>query len=330
MRTMWTFLPILGAPRAHRRGIVGLWSASAVVLSAGATAHAGLTYQTSPNPGGYIQACAGPTTPGSFPWPGADLTSLFGNPASDIHEQSFLGLTTASASAAYAGGNTSNSSSGSVGMGYAHMQAANNAPNNSFFAAGDVEAGWKDSFLISNPALTGQAGFMQFTLHVSGSLAAAGFAGASNFTVTGYKNTAQLMVNPLFSPGNSTLLSTDRQYGSWRISSDFSTESLAVLDTVTFAVPITFGTPFDLSIFARAHAGMRSSSSVGGNSTSSADFSTTLSWGGITNVYLGTTPGASYELVSGSGTDWTQPVVPAPGALVALGLAGIGVLRRRR
>ena len=313
-----------------RRDVVGLWCAGAVVLSAGAIAHGGMTYQTSPNPGGYIQACAGPSTPGSNPWPGADLTSLHTNPASDVHEQSFLALTTASASAAYAGGNTSNSSSGLVGMGFAHMQAANNAPNNSFFAAGDVEAGWKDSFLISNPALTGQAGFMQFTLHVSGSLAAAGFAGSSGFTVTGYKNAAQLMANPLFSPGNSTPISSDRQYGTWRISSDFSTESLPVLGTVTFAVPITFGTPFDLSIFARAHAGMRSSSSVGGNSTSSADFSTTLTWGGITNVYLGTTPGAEYDLTSGSGTDWTRPVVPAPSAALAMAIGGAVMRRRRR
>lgn len=301
------------------------------LLTLASGASAGFSFLTTDSPGGFIQACAGPLTPGANPGPGSDFAPVFASGVgADIQEQEFSGNSTVSRSAVYSGGSTSNSASGTVGLGFGQFIAENNAPNSSFFAQAVANGGWQDSFLISNPALTGQSGFMQFTVHVTGDLDASGFAGSAGFAVTGYKDDVQLLVNPLFDPGNSTPLSTDRQYGNWAIATDFSTLNLTVADTVTFAVPFTFGTPFDLGIYGRALAGMRSSSGVAGNSTASADFASTMTWGGIVDVYHGSTPGAEYELESGSGIDWRGPFVPAPGATAVLVLSGLGVARRRR
>ena len=172
---------------------------------------------------------------------------------------------------------------------------------------------------MSHPSLNGQSGFMQFTLHANGTLFASGFAGAASLTVTGYKDSAQLMMNGFFSPGNSDLIGTDRQYGHWAIATygNPPTDGKSVNDTVTFAVPITFGTPFKLGIYAAARAGMRSSSGVAGNSTAQSHFGGAgLTWGGVTNVFNNGVPISGYTISSSSGTNWNGPLgPPIPGDL---------------
>ncbi|MBX3380021.1 MAG: hypothetical protein KF805_07985 [Phycisphaeraceae bacterium] len=254
---------------------------AATGLCSCASALAGLSQSTISAPGGFGQACAGPDTPGSSPWPGSDFTSLHTAVGSDAQEGSFSGISSVSRNAGYSSGNISNSSGGSFGMGFISGNAHNNAPNNSHFAQADINGGWKETFLITNAAYTGQSGFMVFTLNVSGSLAAAGFAGAANFRVTGYKNDIQLMINSLFSAGNSDAISTDRQYGNWAVSTSSigDTKSKGVSGTLTFAVPFTFGTTFNLGIYGYARAGMRSASGVAGNSTAEAILAK-LAWGG--------------------------------------------------
>jgi hypothetical protein len=78
----------------------------------------------------------------------------------------------------------------------------------------------------------------------------------------------------------------------------------------TFAVPIVFGTPFKLGVYADAKAGMRSSSGVPGNSTATSTFTNGVTWNGISNVFLGTTPIATYTISSGTGVDWSGPIGP--------------------
>ena len=291
-------------------------AAAFVIALFSVAAHAGFTFNTAPAPGGFLQACAGPSTPGSSPWPGSDFTALYTAPGSDVQELPFTGVGSAALAAAYSGGNTSNGCEGATGMGYAQLSAHNNAPNNSSFAGADANGGWSEIFTVNSPGLNGQTGFMQFTLDVSGTLFASGFAGSSSFKVTGYKDGVQLVANPLFDAGNSDPLGTGSQYGNWAVATfgNPPTAGKTVVDTVTFAVPITFGTPFKLGIYAVARAGMRSSSGVAGNSTAQTDFSDGLTWGGVAAVYHGMTPIGDYTIVSGTSVDWDGPVAPPSSA----------------
>lgn len=288
------------------------------------SASAGYTFNTVPAPGGFIQACAGPATPGSAPWPGDDFTALFTAPGSDVDEQAFTGSSSASASAQYSAPSYANSASGQTGFGYASLVADNNAPNSSQFAAANANGGWSDFITVSHPSLNGQTGFMQFTLDANGTLFASGFAGSASLTVTGYKDSAQLQQNGFFSPGNSDPIGTDRQYGHWAIATygNPPTDGKTVDGTVTFAVPITFGTPFKLGIYAAAKAGMRSSSGVPGNSTAQSHFGGAgLTWGGVTNVFHNGAPISGFTISSTSGTNWNGPIgPPIPGDLNGDGL----------
>lgn len=313
----------------HARHALTTRTGGMLSLLVATAAGAGLTFNTAPVPGGFIQACAGPSTGGASPWPGDDYTALFGAAGSDVQESAFVGSGPASDSAAYSSATIANSASGTVGLGYVKFVASNDAPNNSFFPAGIANGGWSETFVVTSPGLDGEDGFMQFTLNASGTLFASGFTGSSSFTVTGYKDTTQLMVNPLFDPGDSNLLSTDRQYGNWAVATfgNPPTDSKTVNDTVTFAVPIVFGTEFKLGIYATARAGMRSSGGVPGNSTAETNFSTGLAWGGVVAVYHGMTPIDEYAITSGSGTNWGPPVVPpAPADLNGDGVVDGGDL----
>jgi hypothetical protein len=286
-------------------------AACAAMISS--AAHAGLNYNTVPAPGGFVQACAGPSTGGASPWPGSDVTAYFTAPGSVVHEQSFSGDASAHRTAAYAAGSTANACDAQSGLGWAILSATNDAPNSSSFAGSEANGGWTETFRIDSPGLTGMTGYMQFTLNVTGSLHAAGFAGSASFLVTGYKDNAQLMINGLFNKGGSDALSTDRQYGNWAVSSS-PDSGKTVTDTVTFAVTFTYGTPFKLGIYGLAKASMRSSSGVSGNSTADANFQ--LTWGGVSWVYFGLFPNSNYTITSGTGVDWSGPQdPPIPGDL---------------
>ncbi len=292
-----------------------------------ATAHAGFSYLTAPAPGGFMQAGAAPTGTGANPWPGGDFTVQFPNPASDFSEIDFDGPGPATVFAAYADANVVNGCVGTAALGYATYGAHNDAPNNSGFAHAIANGGWSEIFTVSHPTLDGQSGFMQFTLNVSGTLSATGFAGSAGLLLTGYKDNAQLLANPLFDPGGSDPIGSDRQWGNWALSTFAVGEvaNKAVDDTVTFAVPFTFGTPFKLGIYARASAGMRSNSGVPGNSTATASFDGPgqgLFWGGIIGIWHG---GATIDgaiVASGSGVDWSGPV----GGSIVGDLNGDGVV----
>lgn len=278
----------------------------AIMLLAGSTAVAGISQATLVAPGGFVQAGAGPSTPGSPGWPGLDWTPYHTAPGSDVHEASFSGVSTATTSASFAGGSISNSGSGTCGMGWVVLNAANSAPNSSQGPRGECNGGWKETFLITHPSHTGQTGYMQFTVHATAYLFASGFAGSAALDVTAYKDNIQLMNNALANPGNSDLLSTDRQYGHWAIATygNPPTDSKNVNGTVTFAVPFTFGTPFSVGVYACAYGGMRSQSGVSGNSTAQAGTPALVNWTGITNIFVNNVPISGASLSSGTGLNW--------------------------
>ncbi|MBX3380018.1 MAG: hypothetical protein KF805_07970 [Phycisphaeraceae bacterium] len=272
-----------------------------------------LKQSTTPAPGGFIQAGAGPSTCGCGPWPGDDWTTVYTGGLADLHELAFSGNSSASRSATYSSSEISASSSGSAAMGFVQMDASVSFPSTAAFSAGISNGGWNETFLISNPAHTGQAGFMQFTVTVVGRLDATGVTGAAAFTATAFKDNLQLMSNPLANPGNSDLLSTDRQYGNWGIATygNPNADGKNVNDTVTFAVPFTFGTSFKLGVYVNCRAGQRSSGGFGTPNTSHATLSQ-FGWGGISNIYFNGAPVGGSTISSGTGIDWTQPIVGTP------------------
>ncbi len=277
---------------------------------AAAPTNAGLTFALAPAPGGFVQACAGPSTGGNAAAPGADQFLIFTpNTGANLVEAAFVGDTDADLSTAYAGNGITNSSHAVAGLGFIHLNASNSGPDAANFPTGIAHGGWSETFVVSNRALTGQSGFLQFTLDVHGTLFAAGLTGSSSFNVTGYKDNAVLLANEFFDPGDSDLIGGSAQYGNWGIATygNPPTDGKTVNDTVTFAVPFTFGTPFKLGIYAYARAGMRSSGGNGGSSSAETHFEEGLVWGGIAAIYNGTTPFNDYTITSGSGIDWTQP-----------------------
>jgi len=294
----------------------------AALLVAGlcTNALAGISQSTLASPGGFFQAGAAPSTSGASFGPGLDLATLIGGAGSMLNEGSFSGLGFVARSASSTGANQNNSSSGSAGMGYVLFDASNDAPNSSFFPVAGANGGWKDTFTVLHPAHNGQAGFLQFTVDASGFLEAVGFAGSVSMQVTAFKDNIQLLANQFSSPGNSNPLSTDRQYGNWGFATNGSPSELSesINGTATFAVPIIFGTPFTLGVYGSGLTGMRSSSGVAGNSTSRIE-SGRFRWGGILNIFAGSTSvTAGATVVSASGKDWgpgVQPPDPCPGDL---------------
>ena len=285
----------------------GCFVAALVTMPHGA--FAGLSQSTVAAPGGFVQACAGPVTNGAGGWPGSDWFLAY--PGGDLHEGSFAGNSSLSRSASFSGSGIINSASGTVGMGYAKMGANDSFPSTASFSAGVANGGWKETFLISHPSHNGQAGTMQFTVEVVGRLDATGITGSAAFTTTAYKNNAQLQSNSLANPGSSDLLSTDRQYGNWAVAtfSDGTSDGKNVNGVVTYAVPFTFGTAFNLGVYVNCRASQRSSGGFGTPNTSSAQL-TSFRWTGITNIYAGATPISGATVVGGTGINWGQPINP--------------------
>ena len=289
----------------------------AAVLACGAggfVASGGLSQSVLVSSGGFVQAGADPVTSGLIGWPGEDLHLAIGGPGSNLAEGFFSGLGTITRSASSAGGGVSNSAQGKVGMGYLVFSASNAAPDAAPFAYAMANGGWKETMTVSNAAHTGEPGFLQFGINVSAFLRTTGLTGAATVRLTVYKDNVQLLANEFFDPGNSDLLSTDRQYGQWGLASYGETEEKVVRGDATFAVPITFGTPFTLGVYAWSVAGMRSSGGFGDSSTALVD-TATVRWGGILNLYAGSTPVSG--IISGqTGKDWgpgTLPPDPCPG-----------------
>ena len=283
-------------------------------------AAAGISQSTLVSPGGFVQAGSAVSTSGGSLAAGEDLALTVNSAGSMLNESSFAGLGLASQSASSSAANLNNSAFGTAGMGYLKLDAFNNAPNFSLFPIGAVNGGWKETFTINNPAHTGQPGMLVFSVAASGFLKATGFAGAAAVTVTAYKDNVQLMINSFFNPGNSDLLGTDRQYGNWDIATNGTPNLLTkpFNDSVTMAVPFTFGTPFTLGVYAVGRSGMRSSSGVSGNSTALVE-GAVVRWGGIENILAGSTSvTATSTVVSATGKNWgpaTFPPDPCTGDL---------------
>jgi hypothetical protein len=292
--------------------------------------------------GGFVSACAYSNAGSGFT-PGSNLTSLFG--AGHCVSDTFSGTGSATGSAVYSdpSAQTANQAQGTVGLGTIHLSASNSAPNNSYFAAAGANGGWTETLVANATNQAGHAGVTVVALKVTGSLAAHGFAGASGFTLTGYKDKDQLTiygVQGLYDYGTqSTPLSTDRQVANWSVATygaPYDNASAIINDTINFAIPVTLGTSCSFGVYGYALAGMRSISAIQGISSADTDFSHTVTWGGVVGIYDADGHALSgYSLTSASGADWTRPLaapVPEPEtwALMLTGLGLLGFAARRR
>jgi hypothetical protein len=299
----------------------GFWracgSCGALLVVAGAVA--GVSQSTLVSPGGFVQAAADIDTSSFSALPGDDLVPFINGPGSQLNESVFSGLGQETQSAAVSSTNINLNSDGLIGMGYAVYNAFCSAPGTSHFPFALATGGWKDTFTVSNPLYTGQAGFMQFTVDATGFIKATGFSGAASIRIAAHKDNVSLLKNQFFNPGNSVPLGTDRQYGNWSVASfaNPDVQTLSVNGTVTFAVPITFGTPFTLGVYSRGVGSTRSQSSIQTIGTGRTE-NAIVRWGGIVNIYAGTTPVSGSTVISLSGKDWgpaTQVPDACPGDL---------------
>jgi len=273
-----------------------------------------------------VASCAGMTNGGSFT-AGANLEAEFTAGSYNCNSQ-LAASGGVSASASYASGQISNDAQGSVTYGTMHFAANNSAPSNSFFPSGKTTGGWADTWTISSPGLDGQAGRLVFTVDVTGTLHADGFAGSTRFQLLEYVNKQMVYRDAIFDAANPVIgVSTDRQQRVWALASDWSNLDATVDETVTFTVPFVYGQSFELGIFGFLTAGMRSASSITSISNANGDFSHTITWGGIQQVLSNGVP-VEFTASTASGTNWAVPV-PEPASAMLI-LAGVGALAMRR
>ncbi len=174
------------SPFSSRLAVGCLCAASAISVHA-------QSQNTLSGTGGFVSACAYSNAGSGFT-PGSNLTTLFG--AGHCVSDTFSGTGSATGIATYSdpSGPTVNQAQGTVGLGTIHLSASNSAPNNSYFAAAGANGGWTETF-VANAANQAGPGVTVVALKVTGSLAAHGFAGASGFTLTGYKDKNQLTIS---------------------------------------------------------------------------------------------------------------------------------------
>ncbi len=145
--------------------------------------------------------------------------------------------------------------------------------------------------------------------------------------------------SPLYRGANSGS-SWDFEQVEWRVADygpgDSSTlQTQTVSGTIDFAVAVTYGTPFDLGIFAVASAGEISSGPVNIANATSVDFSSTISWGGPGYILTqgGTGPAITdFTILANNGANFEAAATPEPATwtMMALGCLGAGTALRRR
>ena len=229
-------------------------------------------------------------------------------------------------------GSQSASATGSAGSGQMRLKArvdANTAGQTAdlgpFF--GGATGGWNDHLTIAatDPANDGKAGRLFFRLHVDGTLDA----------VPGVPSEAGLRIQhwqfggPIGNPYTDDYLNLASGFGASAI------PHKTVNEDVIIGVNFTFGTAFDLGVFATAYA-LAPKGAVPAAVHPRSDFSNGLVWDGIYAVNLtSTAQPVGYTVTADSGLDYTQSVpltVPEPGAdaLGEVALCGVGLAAFRR
>jgi hypothetical protein len=286
-------------------------AAVCLLVAAASAAQGAISQSNITPPGGFAQAACHTSNAPSFT-SGQDLVAA-GSPE-DAQENGFAGNSSATASASVTSGSISNSASATMGLGFANLAAHNTGPNSTLFSSGMCNGGWKESFTVTSPSLNGQTGFMVFQIRCRGTIDVTGFAGSAGLFTSGYKDNVELGINAHFNRGSSDAISTDRQRTQWALSSFGSADSRTFDGVVTMAVPVTFGQPFTLGVYASGRAGQRSSSGVGGLSSGTLS-NGAVTWNGVASIITSAgAPVADASVLSGSGVNWLLPWTPCGSA----------------
>ncbi len=301
------------------------------LLDAAGRAHALPSVGSLSAPGGFVAACGGISNTTGAHVPGQDLEAFYLGTSHCTSESFTNGNVTTSA--LFDNGTIKNSASGTVGWGTMQFSAENISPNNEPFPYGSVTGGWEDTFTINAPGLVGQEGLMVYSVNVSGSWVLSGFAGAARISVATYKDDKRIKGDPVFAALNGLANAVGFNQG-WTWASSFYPNG--VNNTLFLTAPFVYGEAFDLGVFATLVAGLRSKSGVPGLSSSSADFSNSITWGGIHDILTAGQSIADYTVHGASGIDWLlddpitlDPIessIPEPDTY-ALVLLSMGIIR---
>lgn len=178
---------------------------------------------------------------------------------------------------------------------------------------GSGTASWRDDFLIDSTTLKGQLGQVTFSLRIDGNLTGSTSEPADQSSFRSYSNAKYT----LFGDGNPVSTATETHYfNNGEIAGD-----VFLNQTQTFTVAFTFGTPFEMRLEVRSLA-----VAYGGSTTANAvaDLAHTATWGGFSSVTDSQGTPAAYSFSSTSGANFTQAIVPEPGAYALVLLVGAG------
>lgn len=238
----------------------------------------------------------------------------------------------------FTNGQATATSGATATMGTLHLGTQLDTPGGSAssFPLAVSQAGFGDTITVNLPGHTGDSGWLLVNLHVSGVLDASKNAGSAAFVVSMTKNDVTLSAsNPGYVLGTGNEVSTDRQWPTWVVASypvpGPLVDHQVVDETVTFSLPVVFGTSFEMVVLGLSVSGSRNST---GAASSLSDFASTVRWDGVKGVLISGNAVAGYSITSASGIDWAGPAaaVPEPGtaALWLLGLTAIGARAMRR
>lgn len=107
---------------------------------------------------------------------------------------------------------------------------------------------------------------------------------------------------------------------------DIDYDRVDLQEELEFEFDVVFGVPVDFSFWVRAG----SSAELSYEAEVGAEVVAQVEWLGITDAYSPYSPIASVSAIGADGLDWALPVPePSTGALTALGLVAVTVMRRR-